>query len=149
MSTECFIYLFLSPLLRHQQAQLGDNQYESVDRVEAAKLLGTPDSGNSRPVTKNKDEYESPSANCEYAVVNKRDRKVSGALDKVKQFRVIRSSLNYPFCFFISFYRSFVRSFFLEFLFCLSVLGGLFIIIFFYSNTNNVSVPWSFVCLPA
>ncbi|KAL9973645.1 hypothetical protein ACROYT_G020126 [Oculina patagonica] len=59
----------------HQRAQLGENQYEPVDRVEAAKVLGTPDSGRAPPTTQKKDEYELPSPNCEYAVVNKKNRK--------------------------------------------------------------------------
>ena len=71
--------MFFFPLLRHQRAQLGENHYEPVDPVEAAKLLGTPDSSTARPVMKKKeDEYESPSANCEYAMVNKANKKVSG-----------------------------------------------------------------------
>ncbi len=105
------MFFFLSPPLRHQRAQLGENQYEPVDRFEAAKVLGTPDSGRAPPTTHKKDEYELPSPNCEYAVVNKKDRKVSGALNRVKQFRAIRSSLSYPFCFLVSFFHFVVLSF--------------------------------------
>jgi len=54
-----------------QPAQIGENQYEPVDRVEVAKLLGTPDNNKAEKET----EHESPSANCEYAVVNKKNKK--------------------------------------------------------------------------
>jgi len=58
---------------------MGDNQYEPVDRVEVAKLLGTPDNNKAEKET----EHESPTANCEYAVVNKKNKKVSGELNSV------------------------------------------------------------------
>ena len=66
--------------LRHQPGRLGENQYEHVDRVEVAKLLGSSDNNK----TERKAEHESPPANCEYAVVNKKDKKVSGELNTVK-----------------------------------------------------------------
>jgi len=59
---------------------MGENQYEPVDRVEVAKLLGTPDNNKAEKET----EHESPSANCEYAVVNKKNKKVSGDMNAVK-----------------------------------------------------------------
>ena len=73
-------FLFSPFSLRHQAARLGENQYEPVDRVEAAKLLGTSDNNKSEKKT----EHESPPANCEYAVVNKKNKKVSGELNTVK-----------------------------------------------------------------
>ena len=72
---------FPFPSSSDKNAQLGENQYETVDPVEAAKLLGTQDSHKSRPAAKKEDEHEVPSANCEYAVVNKKDKKVSCELD--------------------------------------------------------------------
>ena len=60
--------------LRHQPARLGENQYEPVDRVEVAKFLGTSDNNKTEKET----EHESPPANCEYAMVNKKNKKVSG-----------------------------------------------------------------------
>ena len=74
----CFLFSIFP--LRHQPARLGDNQYEPVDRVEVAKLLGSSDNNKSEK----KAEHESPPANCEYAVVNKKDKKVSGAKNTVK-----------------------------------------------------------------
>ena len=59
---------------------MGENQYEPVDRVEVATLLGTPDINNAGKKT----EHESPSANCEYAVVNKKNKKVSGEQNVVR-----------------------------------------------------------------
>ena len=73
------MYLYLPFCLRHQPARMGDNQYEPVDRVEVAKLLGTPDNNKAEKET----EHESPTANCEYAVVNKKNKKVSGELNSV------------------------------------------------------------------
>ncbi|XP_066017259.1 uncharacterized protein [Pocillopora verrucosa] len=48
--------------------QLGESQYESVNRVEAAKLLGSPKS-------KNNTRFQPTPENCEYAVVNKANKK--------------------------------------------------------------------------
>nr|XP_058940237.1 uncharacterized protein LOC131768528 isoform X2 [Pocillopora verrucosa] len=48
--------------------QLGESQYESVNQVEAAKLLGSPNS-------KNNTRLQPPPENCEYAVVNKANKK--------------------------------------------------------------------------
>ena len=52
----CFLFSIFP--LRHQPARLGDNQYEPVDRVEVAKLLGSSDHNKSEK----KAEHESPSA---------------------------------------------------------------------------------------
>ena len=79
-NVDYMFYYFL--FLRHQSAQIGPNQYEPVDRVEVAKLLGTPDSNKAEK----KIEHVSPSANCEYAVVNKKDKKVSSELSMLKTF---------------------------------------------------------------
>lgn len=49
-----------------------ENQYEAIDPVEAAKLLGTPDTNSVRPATK----QESPKVECEYAMVNKANKTV-------------------------------------------------------------------------
>lgn len=73
------LLLFLFSL-RNKPARLGENQYEPVDRVEVAKLLGTSDNNK----TEKKTEHESPPANCEYAVVNKKNKKVSGELNAVR-----------------------------------------------------------------
>ena len=56
--------------LRSENDQLGESQYESVNRVEAAKLLGSPKS-------KNNTRFQPTPENCEYAVVNKANKKVS------------------------------------------------------------------------
>ena len=71
---------FLSFFGSHQPAQIDQNQYEPVDRVEVAKLLGTSDINKAE----NKIEHVSPSENCEYAVVNKKEKKVSCELSMVK-----------------------------------------------------------------
>lgn len=49
-----------------------ENQYESINSVEAAKLLGTPDTNNGPASTK----QEPPKVECEYAMVNKANKKV-------------------------------------------------------------------------
>ena len=56
--------------LSSENDQLGESQYESVKQVEAAKLLGSPNS-------KNNTRLQPPPENCEYAVVNKANKKVS------------------------------------------------------------------------
>ena len=56
--------------LRSENDQLGESQYESVNRVEAAKLLGSPKS-------KNDTRFQPTPENCEYAVVDKANKKVS------------------------------------------------------------------------
>ena len=56
--------------LSRENDQLGESQYESVNRVEAAKLLGSPKS-------KNNTRFQPTPENCEYAVVNKANKKVS------------------------------------------------------------------------
>ena len=56
--------------LSSENDQLGESQYESVNQVEAAKLLGSPNS-------KNNTRLQPPPENCEYAVVNKANKKVS------------------------------------------------------------------------
>jgi len=71
---------FLSFFGSHQTVEIDQNQYEPVDRVEVAKLLGTPDINKAEK----KIEHVSPSENCEYAVVNKKDKKVSSELSVVK-----------------------------------------------------------------
>lgn len=73
-------FLFSPFSLRHPPARLGENQYEPVDRAEVAKLLGTSDNNK----TEKKTEHESPPANCEYAVVDKKNKKVSGELNTVR-----------------------------------------------------------------
>lgn len=73
-------FLFSPFSLRHPPARLGESQYEPVDRAEVAKLLGTSDNNK----TEKKTEHESPPANCEYAVVNKKNKKVSGELNTVR-----------------------------------------------------------------
>ena len=60
------IFFYLSS----ENDQLGESQYESVNRVEAAKLLGSPKS-------KNNTRFQPTPENCEYAVVNKANKKVS------------------------------------------------------------------------
>ena len=62
-----FFFLFY---LRSEDDQLGESQYESVSQVEAAKLLGSPNS-------KNNTRFQPPPENCEYAVVNKANKRVS------------------------------------------------------------------------
>ena len=62
-----FFFLFY---LRSEDDQLGESQYESVNQVEAAKLLGSPNS-------KNNTRFQPPPENCEYAVVNKANKRVS------------------------------------------------------------------------
>lgn len=68
--------------LRNQQTQLAENQYDSINPIEGAKLLGTPDRSKARHDNKRKNEDESPAVNCEYAMVNKAhkkaDKKVGG-----------------------------------------------------------------------
>ena len=61
-----FFFFYLS----REKDQLGESQYESVNQVEAAKLLGSPNS-------KNNTRLQPPLENCEYAVVNKANKKVS------------------------------------------------------------------------
>ena len=61
-----FFFFYLS----REKDQLGESQYESVNQVEAAKLLGSPNS-------KNNTRLQPPPENCEYAVVNKANKKVS------------------------------------------------------------------------
>ena len=65
--TFSFFFLFY---LRSDDDQLGESQYESVNQVEAAKLLGSPNS-------KNNTRLQPPPENCEYAVVNKANKRVS------------------------------------------------------------------------
>ena len=58
--------------------QSEENQYESVNHVEAAKLLGSPDRTRVPPDNQpSKIEHELPAPDCEYAVVNKANKKVS------------------------------------------------------------------------
>ena len=64
-----FFFLFFFYLSREKD-QLGESQYESVKQVEAAKLLGSPNS-------KNNARLQPPLENCEYAVVNKANKKVN------------------------------------------------------------------------
>ena len=63
--TNILIFFYLS-----ENDQLGESQYESVNQVEAAKLLGSPNS-------KNNTRLQPLPENCEYAVVNKANKKVS------------------------------------------------------------------------
>ena len=56
--------------LSSENDQLGESQYESVNQVEAAKLLGSPNS-------KNNTRLQPLPENCEYAVVNKANKKVN------------------------------------------------------------------------
>ena len=63
-----FSFFFFN--LSSENDQLGESQYESVKQVEAAKLLGSPNS-------KNNTRLRPPPENCEYAVVNKANKKVS------------------------------------------------------------------------
>ena len=65
--TFSFFFLFY---LRSEDDQLGESQYESVNQVEAAKLLGPPNS-------KDNTRFQPPPENCEYAVVNKANKRVS------------------------------------------------------------------------
>ena len=65
--TNILIFFFY---LSSENNQLGESQYESVNQVEAAKLLGSPNS-------KNNTRLQPPLENCEYAVVNKANKKVS------------------------------------------------------------------------
>ena len=67
--TNILIFFFLF-YLRSEDDQLGESQYESVNQVEAAKLLGSPNS-------KNNTRFQPPPENCEYAVVNKANKRVS------------------------------------------------------------------------
>nr|XP_058940228.1 uncharacterized protein LOC131768521 isoform X2 [Pocillopora verrucosa] len=53
---------------KKEKDQLGESQYESVNQVEAAKLLGSPNS-------KNNTRLQPLPENCEYAVVNKANKK--------------------------------------------------------------------------
>ncbi|XP_066017256.1 uncharacterized protein [Pocillopora verrucosa] len=53
---------------KNENNQLGESQYESVNQVEAAKLLGSPNS-------KSNTRLQPPPENCEYAVVNKANKK--------------------------------------------------------------------------
>ena len=64
--TNILIFFYLSS----ENDQLGESQYESVNQVEAAKLLGSPNS-------KNNTRLQPLPENCEYAVVNKTNKKVS------------------------------------------------------------------------
>jgi len=57
----------------HQPAQIDQTQYEPVNHAEVAKLLGTPDTNKAEK----KIEHVSPSENCVYAVVNKKDKTIS------------------------------------------------------------------------
>ena len=66
--TNILIFFFFN--LSSENDQLGESQYESVKQVEAAKLLGSPNS-------KNNTRLQPPPENCEYAVVNKANKKVS------------------------------------------------------------------------
>ena len=66
--TFSFFFFFFFYLSREKD-QLGESQYESVNQVEAAKLLGSPNS-------KNNTRLQPPPENCEYAVVNKANKKV-------------------------------------------------------------------------
>ena len=61
-----FFFFYLSS----ENNQLGESQYKSVNQVEAAKLLGSPNS-------KSNTRLQPPPENCEYAVVNKANKKVS------------------------------------------------------------------------
>ena len=65
--TNILIFFFY---LSSENNQLGESQYESVNQVEAAKLLGSPNS-------KNNTRLQPLPENCEYAVVNKANKKVS------------------------------------------------------------------------
>ena len=65
---QTFSFFFFN--LSSENDQLGESQYESVKQVEAAKLLGSPNS-------KNNTRLQPPPENCEYAVVNKANKKVS------------------------------------------------------------------------
>ena len=65
--TFSIVFLFY---LSSEDDQLGESQYESVNQVEAAKLLGSPNS-------KNNTRFQPPPENCEYAVVNKANKRVS------------------------------------------------------------------------
>ena len=60
---------------------MGGSQYESVNPVEAAKLLR---SANTSPDV-SKTRYEPPPEDCEYAVVNKANKKVSIELKTLKR----------------------------------------------------------------
>ena len=64
------ILIFFFFYLSSENNQLGESQYESVNQVEAAKLLGSPNS-------KSNTRLQPPPENCEYAVVNKANKKVS------------------------------------------------------------------------
>ena len=64
--TNILIFFYLSS----ENDQLGESQYESVNQVEAAKLLGSPNS-------KSNTRLQPPPENCECAVVNKANKKVS------------------------------------------------------------------------
>ena len=52
-----------------------------MNSVEAAKLLGTPDTNNARPVTKE----EPPKGECEYAMVNKANKKVRNVIHHLQE----------------------------------------------------------------
>ena len=67
--TNILVFFFFFYLSREKD-QLGESQYESVNQVEAAKLLGSPNS-------KNNTRLQPLPENCEYAVVNKANKKVS------------------------------------------------------------------------
>ena len=68
--TNILVFFFVFFYLSREKDQLGESQYESVKQVEAAKLLGSPNS-------KNNTRLQPPPENCEYAVVNKANKKVS------------------------------------------------------------------------
>jgi len=55
-----------------------------VNSVEAAKLLGTPDTNNAHPVTKE----EPPKGECEYAMVNKANKKVRNVIHHLQDTAV-------------------------------------------------------------
>ena len=65
-----FFFFFFFFYLSREKDQLGESQYESVNQVEAAKLLGSPNS-------KNNTRLQPLPENCEYAVVNKANKKVN------------------------------------------------------------------------
>ena len=63
--------------------------FKSSTSPEVAKLLWTPEANKAE----NKIEHVSPSENCVYAVVNKKDKKVSSELNMVKFCPSVRLSV--------------------------------------------------------